>query len=1174
MTDLIDPNFTEQNLMAENRRLKHLLNKMSGLVTTSPSGSVVAREPNQYLPINISKILISNLSFEQRMDETLNYLGEFIDVSRTYIFEDFNNGLTCKNTYEWCNKGVVSQKNLLQEIYYSNIPSWKKILAEKGHLVASNISTQLPEDLIPILEEQDIKSILVFPLLCGNETIGFIGFDECSYHRQWVEAEIASLATSANLVGNAFQQHFAISQINDSLEVQNFLYRLASSLNNPEVMEVDLDLATQEFVKTWNLSKMGIYNLDKAESSDFNLFSRAVKNNCECIFPQKITITSFESIPIFPVNKQINSQETVITQGVDLSEYGFPNKYGQIVAVQTQERINGLIVLIWDSEIKKNPLANSVIETIAGLIARAFDHRITYLQNKEQNREILKINSQLIEKERFLNNVISAAPIGVLLVKDRKIQYVNDQVVNSSLYSLEELIGKPIAEMYADGYENFEDITRFYKEIEQLGTSSIDTVMKRKDGSILYYNVIGTHGPQFAEEGYILLIGQDLTRIKQTEKSLRESEERNIRIIEATIDGIFIMSEPGKLEYVNQSGCDLTGYSREELSTLSLELLFPEKENMKDFLSIFNQVRRGKDYKGDSQMRHQNGSTLYVEIYGTTVTLDDKEHYYFNIHDISRRKQNEAALKLSENKFRTLSENLPDCVLRLNRSGLVTYCNSLFLKLFDLPIQENSIRTVFHIDELPSEVSTPFNIAMVEVFDHKKIAHIETDLTKNNKTLTYDWTLSPEMDLSGNCISVLGIGHDITHRKKVQQELIQAKERAEAADRLKSAFLANMSHEIRTPLNAIVGFSNLLSQTDHDSPDREEFTKLINSSADHLLALFNDIIDIAKIESGHLAVTKKILEVNHVLEPIFTTYQKRVEYQFNGKVNLIFNKPKNHDTVFVDADPARLLQVLNNLLDNAIKFTHQGTIELGYSFDQTKVRFSVKDTGIGIATENQNMVFNAFRQEEETPSKKYGGTGLGLAISKKLIEAMGGEIHLISEKGKGCEFYFYLDCVQLNCSIPPEPTHKTVKQATINLNDYHESPLTFMPNWDDKLVLLVDENSSVHLSLKKQLEKTRITLLSARSASSARHLIFKRDDIDMVIMDNHLPDISAIALTRELRAAGIQIPFIIQTNGETENEHQLLMQAGFDTFIKKPVNAQDLIPKMIHFFSQAKVNQN
>lgn len=1153
-----------QSIMAENRRLKHLLNKLSGLGLSASTGTLAGSEPNQYLPLSISRILITDIPFEQRIQLVLKYLGEFTDVSRVYIFEDIEQGKACRNTFEWCNLGVPTQLDDLQEVHYHEVPSWLQILDEKGVIVASNIYTELPADLHPILDAQSIKALLVFPLMAGSQRIGFIGFDECSYHRQWLEVEMALLATASHLIGNAYQQNQAILQINNSLNVQKFLYRVASSLNHPEALAETMDSVAEDFLNTWDLTMVAIYTLN--ENQGFSLFSSAFVNGNGYAFPARLSVSSFENIPVFPkyINQKVTEKPDILNIE-DIDGYGFTGKRGKVIATATPNGINGLIVLVCDRYQSICPISVSVLETLSGLIARSFDHRLTYQKNKEQNQQIQEINNHLVEKERFLNSIISSAPVGIILVKERIIQYVNDQVLISSHFTKEEMLGQHISQMYAKGHENPDEIKRFYQEIEDKGISAIETVLKRKDGTQLFYHIIGTPGPQYTEEKYVLLIGQDLTQIKRTEKSLRESEARNNRILETTIDGIFIMSDPGNLVFVNNAGCDLTGYTRDELTRLSLEALFPEKQDLKDFLKILNQLRKGNDYRGDTQLRHRNGSGLYVEIYGTTIILEDKTHYYFNIHDITRRKQNEAALMLSEKKFRTLSENLPDCIVRINRSGLVTYSNSFFVNLFNLQPQEASGRPVFHIDELPRDISEQFKLALIDVFGKKQLVQMEFSIVRGDEVLTFDWSLSPEIDLTGQCVSLLGIGRDITHRKKVEQELVLAKERAEAADRLKSAFLANMSHEIRTPLNAIVGFSNLLSQTDPDATDRDEYIALINKSADSLMALINDIIDIAKIESGHLVITRKPVDVNQIIHPVFTAYQQRVEHQFKGKVSIHLSRPVGTEPLFVDADPSRLLQVLNNLLDNAIKFIHEGSIELGYSFTQNRIRFHVKDTGIGISKENQQMVFNAFRQEEESTSKQYGGTGLGLAISKKLIEAMGGEIHLISEKGKGSEFFFFLDGIQLNQEPAREKESHTNPVAEAPDGVTKEMPavtITQIPNWSSRMLLLVDENSSVHLHLKKQLEKTRITVLSARSGSSARHLLLKRKDIDLVIMDHHLPDMEAPELSKQLRHAGVQIPLIVQVNGESEREKRALLQSGFDTDIKKPILGQELIPKI------------
>jgi CheY-like chemotaxis protein len=240
-----------------------------------------------------------------------------------------------------------------------------------------------------------------------------------------------------------------------------------------------------------------------------------------------------------------------------------------------------------------------------------------------------------------------------------------------------------------------------------------------------------------------------------------------------------------------------------------------------------------------------------------------------------------------------------------------------------------------------------------------------------------------------------------------------------------------------------------------------------------------------------------------------------------------------------------LLQVINYLMDNAFKFIEEGHITLGFKLLDKQVRIYVKDTGIGISPDKQNIVFEAFRQEDETHSKKYGGTGLGLALCKKLTEAMGGRIDLVSEKGKGSEFY-----LTLNQTFPAEKqTSKVQISRPSGIN---------VPNWNNRMILLVDDNSSVHMQMKKLLEKTHITILSARSGAAARQLLMNRKDIDAVIMNDYLPDIEPANLANELRAAQINIPLFLQSEENLTNKRDYYRQKGFTDCVNEPLLSNDI----------------
>ena len=267
-----------------------------------------------------------------------------------------------------------------------------------------------------------------------------------------------------------------------------------------------------------------------------------------------------------------------------------------------------------------------------------------------------------------------------------------------------------------------------------------------------------------------------------------------------------------------------------------------------------------------------------------------------------------------------------------------------------------------------------------------------------------------EIDDNHDPIRMVGTITQIQSQKEFENKLKEAKERAEESDRLKSAFLANMSHEIRTPMNAILGFTDLIMNDMLSPEEGKKYLEVIKSSGENLLNIINDIIDISKIESGQLKIKKETFDLHNLLDEL-KDISRNLIYQSQKPISLIVQEGISNDNFFIKADPYRLHQILLNLLTNAIKFTKEGYIELGYIIkDENTLQFFVKDTGQGIASQHKNLIFERFRQVDETSIRKFGGTGLGLAITKSLISMMKGQIWLESEPGKGSKFYFSIPC--------------------------------------------------------------------------------------------------------------------------------------------------------------------
>ncbi len=374
---------------------------------------------------------------------------------------------------------------------------------------------------------------------------------------------------------------------------------------------------------------------------------------------------------------------------------------------------------------------------------------------------------------------------------------------------------------------------------------------------------------------------------------------------------------------------------------------------------------------------------------------------------------------------------------------------------------------------------------------------------------------------------------EINERKKAQ-------EKAEEADRLKTAFLANMSHEIRTPLNAIIGFSELLKDNDLEENDKNLYIKHITSSGKSLLNLINDIIDISKIEAGQLSITKEECAINSMLNELYATFQTELNRLGKNNVQLKLEQAFKPDEFVFKTDPFRLQQVLTNLLSNACKFTDNGFIEFGYRPESNEeLLFYVKDTGIGIPEDKQKIVFERFRQVEDKNSSKRKGTGLGLAISKKLINLLGGDIRLDSYPGKGSTFYF---------TIPlDKPIPKDIIEKYIIRND--DSDISFK----EKTIMIVEDEESNFALLSTILKQHNANILYAKNGSVAVDYIKKNGRaIDLIMMDIQMPEMDGHEATKIIKELNNKIPIIAHTAYAKEIEKEKCIASGCDDYISKP----------------------
>jgi signal transduction histidine kinase len=380
----------------------------------------------------------------------------------------------------------------------------------------------------------------------------------------------------------------------------------------------------------------------------------------------------------------------------------------------------------------------------------------------------------------------------------------------------------------------------------------------------------------------------------------------------------------------------------------------------------------------------------------------------------------------------------------------------------------------------------------------------------------------------------------IKERKKIEKDLVKAREIAETSLETRKIFLANISHEVRTPLNAIIGMSGILA----DSPlndDQREYLEAIRASSEGLLVIINDILDLTKMESGKLQLEQIPFSIDHALKPVMRGFgvkaqQKNIQLTIERDVTI---------PDYVKGDPTRIVQVLSNLISNSIKFTHEGSVKLiirnkGNERDQYLIQFTVVDTGVGIEDSKLSAIFDEFTQEDASISRRYGGTGLGLPIAKNLVEIMGGTLDVESIKDKGSAFTFTI------------PLTKTEKPIVRDLGFGADKDLT------GKSVLLIEDNEINRFLASTLLKKWNASYTMAVNGIDAIQYLEKKH-FDVVLMDLQMPEEDGFQSTHRIRSVlKLNTPIIALTANALESERISCLDAGMNDYLSKPYSPDDL----------------
>jgi len=736
-------------------------------------------------------------------------------------------------------------------------------------------------------------------------------------------------------------------------------------------------------------------------------------------------------------------------------------------------------------------------------------------------------------EERFrvtLDNLLEGCQI---ISFDWRYLYVNETVAKHGRRTKMELLGHTMMEVYP-GIENTDMFRILQRSMNERTSAHIENEFTYPDGSTEWFEL----SIQPTPEG-IFILSVDITERMQMEKELTWERYLMRSFLDNIPDYIYFKDLESKFVRINNALAHVFGLDDPFMALGKTDHDFFKTEHSQQAYNDEQEIiRTGKPLIGIEEMEVWfDRPPTWVST--TKMPLINPEGKIIGTFGISR---NITERKLAEEKINTLSkavEQSPSAIIITNSEGKIQFVNTKYTSLLqysldDVKWEKPRIFNPGHISQEEFEVMWK-NLRSGDVW--------QGELKNRKKDGTMIWEnviISPLVDKEGEITNYILIIDDITEKKKMVDDLFMAKEKAEESDHLKTAFLQNISHEIRTPLNAIVGFSSILGNPGLPDDKKMEFINIINVSSDQLLSIVSEIIALATLEAGQEQIVEKETDINQIL---LNVYEQFMISPISPEVAFSYHPALPDELAFIYTDPVKLMQILVNLVGNALKFTLKGTVRFGYTLNENTLEFFIEDTGIGIPEDMHEIIFERFRQVDNSLTRKYGGTGLGLALSKGYVSLLGGSIKLISEQGKGSTFSF---------TLPYKPI---TKERTIIVTELKTSEVDFPLQ---KTVLVAEDETNNFLLINEMLTSMKLKVIHAKNGLEAVNMCISGNLPDLVLMDIKMPVMDGIEATKKIKDCNPGLPVVALTAFALEFDKKRIFESGFNDYLVKPFHRKVL----------------